>query len=143
MGDFILPCLLVQQVLNAAGYTDVNYDKFDSRGLAPAEGTPYVFLEDLPGTTPHIEYANRPSLQIVVYVQDEDDYAAKNASLRTSFSIQKELQASIGTVFPEGGIHKVLTRVSPYRQDLSGLPYGVGRTVAQYDFILSNRNKWA
>jgi hypothetical protein len=143
MSTFILPCLLIQEVLNAAGFTDVNYDKFENRALAPPEDTPYIFLEDLAGTTPHIEYANRPSMQIVVYAQATTSYMAINQSLGTSQAIQKALKAAIGTAFPEGGIHKVLTRVSPYRQDLAGLPYGVGRTVAQYDFILSNKEKWS
>lgn len=140
---FIVPCLLVKQVLNAAGYTDVNYGKFESRGLAPAEDTPYIFVEDLAGTTPHIEYANKPSMQIVVYALGEDEESSADNSLRISFGIQAALNSARGTPFPEGGIHRVLTRVSPYRQSLAGLPYGVGRSVAQYDFVLGNRSKWA
>lgn len=137
---FILPCELIKQVLNAAGFNDVNYDKFEVRALS---ADLYVFLEQLPGTTPHITYANRPSIQVVVYATDADDYTGKNKSLRASYDIQAALEAARGTVFPEGGIHRVITRVDPYRQDIAGIPYGCGRTVAQYDFILSNKEKWS
>lgn len=137
---FILPCALLTEALNAAGFSDVNYDKFESRALSTDK---YVFLEDLAGTTPHIRYANRPTVQIISYAMDEDDLTAKNRALRYAFDIQAALLESVGTPFSEGGIHRVVTRVSPYRQDLAGLPYGVGRAVAQYDFILSNIEKWS
>lgn len=137
---FILPCALIKQVLNAAGFSDVNYGTFESRSLSTDK---YVFLEDLAGTTPHIAYANRPTMQIVSYAMDADDVTAKDRSLRYAFDIQNALASAIGTVFSDGGIHRVITRVSPYRQDLAGLPYGVGRSVAQYDFILSNTEKWS
>lgn len=137
---FILPCALIQQVLNAAGFPDVNYDRLDARALSAAQ---YVFLEQLPGSTPHIKYANRPSIQIVSYCYDEDEVTAVNKSLRTSYDIQAALEAARSTPFPLGGIHRVITRVDPYRQDIAGLPYGCGRTIAQYDFILSNTEKWS
>lgn len=137
---FILPCPLIVQVLNDAGFDDVNYDRFESRALS---ADCYVFLEDLPGTTPHIKYANNPEMQIVVYCSDPDGIAARNKSLRASFDIQAALEAARGKVFSEGGIHRVQTRVSPYRQDIAGMPYGCGRTVAQYGFILSNIEKWS
>ncbi len=139
---FILPCSLIKAVLNDAGFDDVNYDKFETRALSADK---YVFLEDLAGSTPHIAYANRPTIQVVVYCTDADDLTAKNKSLRASFDVQAALNAAWfeGKKFPEGGIHRVLTRVSPYRQDIAGLPYGCGRTVAQYDFILSNEEKWS
>jgi len=137
---FILPCALIKSVLNAAGFNDVNYDKFESRALSSEL---YVFLEQLPGSTPHIRYANRPTIQIVVYSADQDDITAKDNSLSASYSIQSALEDARGTPFPEGGIHRVITRVDPNRQDIAGLPYGCGRTVAQYDFILSNKEKWS
>lgn len=137
---FILPCELIKQVLNSAGFTDVNYDKFESRALSTDK---YVFLEQLQGTTPHIKYANRPSIKITVYCTDEDDTTAKNKSLRVSYDIQAALEAARGVPFPEGGIHRVLTQIDPNRQDIAGLPYGTGRTVAQYEFILSNQEKWS
>lgn len=138
--SFILPCKLVKQVLNAAGFTDVNYGKFDARALSePA----YVFLEQLPGTTPHIRYANRPTMQIVCYVADADDVTGKDGSLRLAYNIQAALLEAVGTAFSEGGIHRVITRLDPHRVDLPGLPYGVGRTVAQYDLILASQQKWS
>lgn len=137
---FILPCALIAEALTGAGFTDVNYDKFESRALSTDR---YVFLEDLAGTTPHIAYANRPTIKITVYCVHADDLTAKNNSLRAAFDIQNALAAARGTSFSEGGIHRVITRVSPNRQDIAGLPYGVGRSVAQYDFILSNKEKWS
>ena len=136
---FILPCALIKQVLNAAGFTDVNYDKFESRALSAEK---YVFLEQLAGSTPHILYSNRPTIQVVVYCTDADDYTGKNKSLRVSYDIQAALEAARGVPFTEGGIHRVITRVDPNRQDIGGLPYGCGRSVAQYDFILSNKSHW-
>lgn len=137
---FILPCKLIQQVLNAAGFDDVNYDKFESRAVSAEK---YVFLEQLPGFTPHILYANRPAMKITVYCSDPDDTTAKDKSLRASYDIQAALEAARGVPFPEGGIHRVITQIDPNRQDIAGLPYGTGRTVAQYEFILSNQEKWS
>lgn len=137
---FQIPFVLITQVLNAAGFDDVNYGTMESRALSTDR---YVFLEDLAGTTPHIEYATIPSMQIVVYCVDGDDVTAKTKSLRASLDIQAALGAARGVAFPEGGIHRVRTRISPYRQDIAGLPYGCGRSVAQYDFILSNKEKWS
>lgn len=137
---FILPCALIKQVLNAAGFDDVNYGRFEPRTLSTDK---YVFLEDLAGSTPHIRYANRPTMQVVAYAMDDDEITAKDRSLRYAFDIQAALLESVGASFPDGGIHRVITRVSPYRQDIAGLPYGVGRSVAQYDFILSNTEKWS
>lgn len=137
---FILPCKLIQQALNAAGFDDVNYDRLESRAYSAPQ---YIFLEQLPGSTPHIKYANRPTVKITVYCTDPDDQTAHDKSLRTSYDIQAALEASRGLPFPEGGIHRVLTQVDPIRQDISGLPYGTGRTVAQYEFILSNKEKWS
>lgn len=129
------PIVLLTEVLNEAGFPDVNSDKMDPRALSADE---YIFLEEQTGTTPHIDLSYRPTIQVVVYTKN--GFAASRA---ISYRIQSALKAARQNSYSNGGIHRVITRLAPYRQDVAGLPYGVGRTVAQYDLILSTREKWS
>lgn len=99
----------------------------------------YVWVEEMPsGQTPHIRYSDRPTVQIVVYSN-----AGIFEATRLGRKISTDLLDSVGSVFPAGGIHRVLTLIRPSRQDLPGLPPGVGRTVAQYELVLSTEEKWS
>lgn len=129
------PVDLVKEVLTAAGFDDVNSDQFESRALSSEE---YIFVEELPGITPHIDLSYRPTIQIVAY-----STGGFRASRGIAYRVQSALRAARGTSFTNGGFHRVITRVSPYRQSLAGMPYGVGRTVAQYDLILATLEKWS
>jgi hypothetical protein len=126
---------LIKEVLVAAGFDVEPGDDIAKRALSSAG---YVFVTELQGTTPHIDLSYRPSVQITVY-----STLGKRASVRISSEIQSALRAARGIVFPSGGIHRVITQVSPYRQDLPGIPPGVGRAVAQYEFVLSTFEKWS
>lgn len=131
------PVEVVVQALVAKGY-DV-HGTFAEAGIdKSALSTPgYVWVEEMIGTTPHIRYSDRPTVQVVVY--SNLGYAE---SSRISRRIQKDLEASRGTVFTSGGIHRVITLIRPHREDLQGLPPGVGRSVAQYELILTTTEKW-
>lgn len=98
----------------------------------------YVWVEEVTGTTPHIRYSDRPTVQIIVY----SNVGILEAT-RLARKISTDLLASVGTPFPSGGIHRVITLIRPARQDLVGLPPGVGRTVAQYELVLSTEEKWS
>lgn len=98
----------------------------------------YVWVEEVVGTTPHIRYSDRPTVQIIVY----SNVGILEAT-RLARKISTDLLASVGTPFPSGGIHRVITLIRPARQDLVGLPPGVGRTVAQYELVLSTEEKWS
>jgi hypothetical protein len=126
---------LVKEVLVAYGYDVEPGDDIAKRALS-SQG--YVFVSELNGTTPHIEVSYRPSIQIVVY-----STLGKRAAVMLSSRIQSDLRSARGTVYPSGGIHRVITRISPYRQDLPGIPSGVGRAVAQYELVLSTIEKWS
>ena len=126
---------LVKEVLVAAGYDVEPGEDIAKRALSSAG---YVFVSDLNGTTPHIDLSYRPQVQIVVY-----STLGKREAVALSSRIQSSLRAARGTVFTSGGIHRVITQISPYRQDLPGIPPGVGRAVAQYEFVLSTFEKWS
>jgi len=128
------PIVLLTEVLASFGHTDINSDNVEARALSSPE---YIFLRELGGSTAHIDRSNRPTMEIVVY--SNTGFAGSRAK---AYQIQSELREAWGQPFENGGIHRVITRIAPYRQDIPGLPYGVGRTVAQYDFILTNSEKW-
>lgn len=99
----------------------------------------YVWVEELPsGRTPHIRYSDQPSIQVIVY----SNVGILEAT-RLGRKVSTDLLDSIGIAFPSGGIHRVITLIRPARQDLPGLPPGVGRSVAQYDLVLSTEEKWS
>lgn len=99
----------------------------------------YVWVEEMPsGTTPHIRYSDRPTVQIVVYSN-----AGIFEATRLGRKISTDLMDSVGIPGLSGGIHRVITLIRPSRQDLPGLPPGVGRTVAQYELVLSTEEKWS
>lgn len=99
----------------------------------------YVWIEEMPsGTTPHIRYSDRPTIQVVVYSN-----GGIREATRLARKVSTDLLASVGIAFPSGGLHRVLTIIRPGRQDLPGLPPGVGRAVAQYDLVLSTEEKWS
>lgn len=129
------PIELVKEVLIAAGFTDVNSDRFEPRALSADE---YIFVEEVPGETPHIDLSYRPTVRIVNYSKN-----GYTASRQTGYEIQSALRAARESSFTNGGIHRVITRISPSRQALAGLPDGVGRTVAEYDLVLSTLEKWS
>jgi hypothetical protein len=134
------PIVLLTEILESYGHTDVNSGRIESRALSAEE---YVFLEEIGGNTPHIDRVDRPTIQVVVYAQDTtgatDGFAISRSK---SYQIQSDLRDAWGKPFTNGGIHRVITRLRPQRQDLPGIPYGVGRTVAQYDFVFANSEKW-
>lgn len=98
----------------------------------------YVWVEEVTGTTPHIRYSDRPTVQVVVYSN-----TGKLSVARLARQISTDLMDSQGVPFTSGGIHRVVTLIRPARQDIVGLPPGVGRAVAQYELILSTEQKWS
>lgn len=99
----------------------------------------YVWVEEMPsGSTPHIRYSDRPTVQVVVY----SNVGILEAT-RLGRKVSTDLLSCVGVPFPSGGIHRVLTLIRPGRQDLPGLPPGVGRAVAQYELVLSTEEKWS
>lgn len=134
------PIELLKEILTSYGHTDVNSDQIESRALSATE---YVFLREIGGTTAHIDRSYQPTVEVVVYskaIPPETD--GFKESRKRSYQIQSDLRDAWGRPFDNGGIHRVITRLAPYRQDIPGLPYGVGRTVAQYEFVLTNSEKW-
>jgi hypothetical protein len=135
------PILLLTEILQSYGHTDVNSDQIESRALAP--NPEYIFLQLVGGVTPHVDRVDRPTVEIVIYTKDPSPNGNGFATARAAGTrVQSELRDAWGKPFTNGGIHKVITRLRPYRQDIPGLPYGVGRTVAQYDFVFANSEKW-
>lgn len=130
------PVAVVVEALTAAGHTDVHpteqIERISSEALSADE---YIWVEEEVGTTPHIRYADRPAVSVVVYSTD-------NARARSQV-IQRDLQNAQGTAFASGGIHRVITVIRPYRQDIAGLPPGVARVSATYELILSSLEKWS
>lgn len=98
----------------------------------------YLWVEEIPGTTPHIRYSDRPSVQLIAYSS-----AGPRASVQALQRAAKALQDSQGVPLPSGGVHRVLTVLRPHYQPLQGLPVGVGRAVAQFEFILSTHDHWS
>ena len=132
---FIDPVELTVEVLKSKGHQDVNSDKLEARALSSPE---YILVSEATGSVPHIRYADRPSIQILVYSN-----LGFAESRKKSYQILNELQDAQGQVFENGGIHRVITVIRPSRQDVNGLPFGVGRTLTQVDYILSNLEKWS
>ncbi len=99
----------------------------------------YVWVEEMPsGTTPHIRYSDRPTIQVVVY----SNVGILEAT-RLARKVSTDLMDSVGAKFQSGGLHRVITLIRPSRQDLPGLPPGVGRAVAQFELVLSSLASWA
>lgn len=134
MADLLDPIDLVHEILTDLGY-DANKDVTESRALS-APG--YVFIEERPGTITHLRYSDRPTIQIVVYSVN-----GFSASRRIAYDILRDLQSKQGVQYSQGGIHRVITQIRPYRQDINGLPSGTGRTVFQVDLILSTQGHWS
>lgn len=134
------PVQVAVDALKAKGWdvhpeTEAEAANMDKRAIAsPA----YVWVEEMQGTTPHIRYSDRPTIQVVVY----SNVGIREAT-RLARQISVDLQNSQGVPLPSGGIHRVLTLIRPSRQDLVGLPPGIGRAVAQYELILSTEEKWS
>jgi len=133
------PVALTVQALLDKGYDVHPVDALEAENIDKrAVSSPgYIWVEELVGSTPHIRYSDRPTVQVVVYSN-----AGKPEATRLAREVQKALQDSQGKKYAEGGIHRVITLIRPYRLDLVGLPPGVGRAVAQYELILSTLEKW-
>lgn len=132
------PVLIVKQVLEFYGHTDVNYQTLEARALSAPE---YIFLEQVGGVVVHGNSVARATLQIVLYAVESP--ADNRESLRRHSLVGNQLADAQGKKFPLGGIHRVINRLSPQRQDIPGIPYGVGRTVSQFDFVLRTSEGWA
>jgi len=99
----------------------------------------FIWVEEsLAGTTTHILYSDRPQVETIVY----SNLGAAQATLLAR-QAQTALADAIGVPLPSGGIHGVYTLIRPHREDLQGLPLGVGRSTALYDLLLSNTAKWS
>ena len=138
MADLQDPVDLVHAILTNLGY-DANKERTESRALS-APG--YVFIEEVTGSIPHLQYSDRPGVQIVVYSVN-----GFSASRRLAYDILRDLQSQQGVKYVIGGlnsgIHRVITTLRPARQDINGLPSGTGRTVCQIDLILSTQDHWS
>lgn len=135
------PVQVAVQALKAKGWDVHPEDESEAANISKSavSSAGYVWVEELPsGQTPHIRYSDRPSIQVVVYSN-----VGINEATRLGRKVSTDLLGSIGVQFPAGGIHRVLTLIRPSRQDLPGLPPGVGRSVAQYDLVLSTEEKWS
>lgn len=134
------PIKLLTEILGSYGHTNVHSGQIDATALSSPE---YVFVQEIGGNTPHIDRSDRPTIEIVVYALDQTGNSDGFALSRSkSYKIQSDLRDAWGKPFTNGGIHRVITRLRPQRQDIPGIPYGVGRTVAQYDFVFTNSEKW-
>lgn len=134
MGELQDPVDLVHEILTSLGY-DANKDRTESRALSEPG---YVFIEEVIGTIPHIRYSDRPGIQVVTYSVN-----GFSASRRLAYDILRDLQANQGVKYSTGGIHRIITTLRPYRQDINGLPSGTGRTVTQFDLILATQDHWS
>jgi hypothetical protein len=138
------PVALVVEALTAAGHTRVHPDPTDQYETLGAEalGPPdddtelweYIWVQEVTGDTPHIRYSDRPAVQVILYSNDDGPRRARQ--------VQVDLMNAQGVRFPSGGIHRVITAIRPYRQDISGLPPGVVRVSATYELVLSSYEKW-
>lgn len=129
------PIQLLSEILTTNGHQEVHSGFLEARAMSVPE---YIFLKEAPGLTPHIRYSDRPSIDILVYSNQGFD-----ESRRRAYQVVDEIQAAQGKPYSSGGIHRVITVLRPGRFDVAGLPSGVGRTSAQVDLILSNREKWS
>lgn len=136
---FVDSVSVVRDVLQAAGWTNVHPDGTEDTERISAEalsGDDYIWLEEDQGVTPHILYADRPVIRIILYA--EKDGPAKGKQIQYDLA-----RACVdGVDFPSGGIHRVFTLIRPYRQDLQGIPPGVVRISALYELVLSTQEKW-
>lgn len=131
---------IVVEALIYAGFTDVHPNGSADQTISKSamSSVRYVWVQELPGgTTPHIRYSDRPTIEVITY----SNLGVAEATL-IGRQVQKALQDCQGQVLPSGGIHRVITVVRPHREDLAGLQPGVGRSSAQYDLILSSVEKW-
>lgn len=128
------PIVLLTEILTEAGHTNVHSDRIGADALASPE---YIFLEEIGGQINHIGRSDRSTIQIVVY--SNLGFADSRAK---QYIIANQLRLAWGVPYTNGGIHRVINRLRPTRQDIPGLPYDVGRSVAQYDFIFTNSEKW-
>lgn len=132
------PAALVVEALTAAGHASVhsaNAERgFGKEALSSPE---YVWVEEQLGTTPFVRYSDRPTIEIVVY----SNLGVAEATRRAR-EILTDLQNAQGNPLPSGGIHRVITVIRPYRQDLPGVPADVGRAILQVDLILSTKGHW-
>jgi hypothetical protein len=135
------PVQVAVQALKAKGWDVHPEDESEAANISKSalSSAAYVWVEEVPsGQTPHIRYSDRPTIQVVVY----SNVGILEAT-RLGRKISTDLLDSVGIPFLSGGIHRVLTLIRPSRQDLPGLPPGVGRTVAQYELVLSTEEKWS
>jgi len=133
------PILLLKEILQAAGHASVHYDWLDgAQALASDE---YIFLEQVGGVTPHTDELYRVTIKIVVYAKENP--ADNRESWKRHSKIQSDLKAAWGKKFTHGGIHRMINRLSPQREDILNIPYGVGRTASQFDFVLRTSEGWA
>jgi hypothetical protein len=137
------PVKLTVEALQLAGHTDVHPDPASSveetnisvLALSSAE---YIWVQEEQGTTPHIRYSDRPSVRVVVYTN-----LGMFRATEVGREVQKHLQDAQGVKLSSGGIHRVITEIRPAREDIPGLPAGVGRSSALYTLILSSEEKWS
>lgn len=136
---FVDSVAVVRDVLQTAGWVNVHPDGTEDTERISAEalsGDDYVWLEEEQGTTPHILYSDRPTIRVILY--------AGTAAQAKARQIQHDIARACvgGTSFSSGGIHRILTLIRPYRQDIVGIPPGVVRISALYELVLSTQEKW-
>lgn len=126
---------LVKEILTVAGHYVEQGDDIAKEALSKAE---YVFVQESPSQgDAHIGYSYAPVIQIIVY-----STGGKSEAVRLSRVCQQDLADSRTRAYTNGGLHRVITTISPYRQDLVGIPPGVGRALAQYNLITTNLERW-
>lgn len=134
------PVLVVVEALLEKGY-DVHPETEAERANIAKEALSseaYIWVQEIAGSTPHIEYADRPTIEIIVYSNQGIAEATRLAR-----QVQRDLFDSRGIKFTSGGIHRVITLIRPHREDLQGVPPGIGRAVAQYELILASQAHWS
>jgi hypothetical protein len=94
-------------------------------------------VTELPGSSPHIRYSDKPVVQIVVYSNEGRDSAKQR-----SYKILADLADAHSKTYTVGGYHHISVLVRPSHQDVSGQPYDVARVVSQIQLGLSNLAKW-
>lgn len=130
---------VVTECFRAAGWDNVHPDVTDQTEQISSEalaGEDYIWVEEEQGITPHVLYADRPVVRVILYAESE--------ALSKGRQLQQVLAQAVvnGTRFPSGGIHRVFTLIRPYRQDITGIPPGVVRVSALYELVISTQEKW-
>lgn len=128
------PVALVIEILTKAGHTEV-HEEITSKALSSPE---YIVVQELTGTSPHIRYSDKPTIQIVVFCNEGPTQARSR-----SYTVVNDLALAHAKDFDNGGIHHIDLVLRPSRQDVANQPHNVVRIMFQVEIGLSSLEKWS